>query len=108
MDGAAIQAGLQARQHIAASKAPDEPNGAVQARARKAAEEFEAVFLTTLLEGMFSGLKSDMPGGGGKSEKMYRSMMAGEYAKEISAKGGFGIADHVYREILAVQETYQK
>lgn len=108
MDAATISSSLQAQAGASAAKAADGPQSAVQARAKKAAEEFEATFLSTLIEGMFAGLKTDMPGGGGKSEKMYRSMMAGEYAKEISAKGGLGIADHVYREILAVQETYQK
>ncbi|MDH3579241.1 MAG: rod-binding protein [Hyphomicrobiales bacterium] len=77
----------------------------VRTAARKAAEEFESVFLTTLLEGMFAGMKTDGPTGGGNSEKTYRSMMLGEYAKEIAGSGGLGIADHVYREILAVQES---
>ena len=76
--------------------------------ARKAAEDFEAVFLTTFLEGMFAGLKTDPPFGGGNSEKVYRSMMLGEYAKDLAAGGGLGIADHVYRELLAVQENSQK
>lgn len=78
------------------------------ASARKAAEEFESVFLTTFLEGMFAGIKTDGPFGGGNSEKTYRSMMLGEYAREIAGNGGLGIADHVYREILAIQESSQQ
>ncbi|MGI9381597.1 MAG: rod-binding protein [Methyloligellaceae bacterium] len=81
---------------------------ALRANARKAAEEFESVFLTSMLEGMFSGLKTDAPYGGGHSEKVYRSLLVGEYAKEISRSGGIGIADHVYREILAAQEGASK
>lgn len=108
MDAAIMTAGLTASRTASPSKAAGGAEGLVQARARKAAEDFEAVFLSTLLDGMFANLKTGIPGGGGKSEKMYRSMMVGEYAKEISANGGLGIADHVYREILAVQETYQK
>ena len=76
----------------------------LHARASEAAEEFETVFLTSMLEGMFSGLKTDPPYGGGHSEKVYRSLLVGEYAKEIARGGGVGIADHVYREILAAQE----
>lgn len=105
---ATISASLGARQQATAAKPAGGPDAALQAKAHKAAAEFEAMFLGTLLQGMFTGLGTDMPGGGGKSEKMYRSMLAGEYAKEISAKGGLGIADHVYREILLVQETYRK
>lgn len=73
--------------------------------ARKAAADFESVFLTTFLEGMFAGVKTDPPFGGGNSEKIYRSMLLGEFAKDIAANGGLGIADHVYRELLSVQEN---
>ena len=75
--------------------------------AKKAAKEFEAVFLTTMLEGMFAGLgtSADAPFGGGSGEKTYRSLLTAEYAKEISKSGGLGIADHVAREMLAVQEA---
>ena len=94
------------------SPAPAEPaklpRGATDRAMREAAAEFEAVFLTTMLEGMFSGLSTDAPFGGGKSEKVYRSMMLGEYAKQISADGGLGIADHVYRELIAIQESTQR
>ena len=76
--------------------------------ARKAAEEFEAVFLTTMLEGMFTGLDAEAPFGGGPSEKTYRSMLTAEYAKEISKQGGVGIADQVTREMLAIQESSKR
>lgn len=79
-------------------------NEKTKVAARKAATEFEAVFLTTMLEGMFQGLKTDAPFGGGPAEKSYRSMLVGEYAGELARSGGIGIADHVYREILAAQE----
>lgn len=72
--------------------------------ARKAAEEFEASFLTTMLEQMWTGIEAEAPFGGGHAEKVYRSMMVGEYAKTLSAAGGIGLADHVYREMLSAQE----
>jgi Rod binding domain-containing protein len=52
---------------------------------------------------MFSGIKTDGPFGGGHAENVYRSMMSQEYAKSISKSGGVGLADHIYREILAKQ-----
>ena len=91
-----------------ASKAKSSAKAAMEASARKAAADFESVFMTTLLEGMFAGVKTDGIGGGGGSEKAYRSMLLGEYAREISANGGLGIADHVYREIIAIQESSLK
>jgi Rod binding domain-containing protein len=72
--------------------------------ARQAAEEFEATFLTSMLESMFQGIKTEAPFGGGHAEQQYRSILLGEYASEISKTGGIGIADAVYREILAIQE----
>ncbi|RMF05549.1 MAG: hypothetical protein D6773_05110 [Alphaproteobacteria bacterium] len=78
-----------------------------RAAARKTANEFEAVFLNTYLESMFSGVNTDGPFGGGESEKTYRSMLLGEYSKSIAASGGLGIADHIYRELLALQELKQ-
>lgn len=88
---------------------PRIPGGAEARRsaAREAAEEFEAVFLNTMLEGMFTGIEAEPPFGGGASEETYRSMLVSEYAKQISKSGGIGIADHVYREILAIQENAQ-
>ena len=70
----------------------------------KAAKEFETSLLTAMLEQMWTGVEAEAPFGGGHAEKVYRSMVVGEYAKSISAAGGIGIADHVYREILSAQE----
>ncbi len=105
-----IQPGAPANTHpkAALAKAAVAANGETKESARKAAEEFESMFLTNLLEGMFEGVKTDAPFGGGNSEKIYRSLMLGEYAKEISANGGLGIADHVFRELLAIQESSQR
>ena len=82
--------------------------GGIQENSRKAAEEFEAVFLTTMLEGMFTGLKAEAPFGGGSSEKTYRSLLVSEYAKQISANGGLGLADQITRDLIALQEGAQK
>lgn len=72
--------------------------------ARETAVDFEAVFLATMFQQMFSGLKTEAPFGGGYGEEVFRDMLADEYAKEVSHNGGIGLADHVYREILALQE----
>ncbi|ESR26769.1 rod-binding protein [Lutibaculum baratangense] len=75
------------------------------ARARKAAEEFESVFLNTMVAEMFTDLPTDGPFGGGQAEETYRSMLIEEYAKEMAAAGGIGLADSVLRDIIALQET---
>ena len=81
---------------------------ALKIRARRAAEDFEAVFLNTFVEQMFSGLKTDGPFGGGQSESIYRSYLSQEYATEIARSGGVGLADQVYSEILKLQEAAGK
>jgi peptidoglycan hydrolase FlgJ len=71
--------------------------------ARDTAEKFESVFLTQMLEQMFKGIKPDSEFGGGQSELVYRSMLNQYYADAISKRGGIGIADAVYSEILRLQ-----
>jgi Rod binding domain-containing protein len=80
----------------------------LEAEARTAAKEFEAVFLTTMLEGMFEGLKTDGPFGGGSAEKTYRSLLVTEYAKQMSQNGGLGLSDQITRDLIALQEGAQK
>ena len=70
----------------------------------KTAEDFEAVFLSQMLESMFKGIKTDGPFGGGHAEDMMRSFMLQEYGKVMAAGGGVGIADAVKRELLHAQE----
>lgn len=73
--------------------------------ARRAAEDFEAVFLSQMLAPMFATIKTDALMGGGPAEDIYRSLLVEEYGKAISRAGGIGIADQVQREILALQEA---
>jgi len=71
---------------------------------RRTAEEYEGIFLATLMETMFADLDVDGPFGGGQSEKIYRSMMVEQYGAEIAKRGGIGISDAITRELLALQE----
>ncbi len=74
-----------------------------RAAAKKAAEDFESVFVSQMMEPMFQGLKTDGMFGGGSGEQVFRSLMIQEVGKEISAGGGIGIADAVYGEMLRMQ-----
>lgn len=104
MDAALATAAAQLTRTVNASA----QTGAGAQVARKAAEEFESVFLTTMLEGMFTGLDAEPPFGGGSTEKTYRSLLVSEYAKQISGNGGIGIADQITRDLIALQEDAQK
>lgn len=72
---------------------------------RQVAREFEAMFINQMLQHMSAGIKSDEAFGGGPGEEMFRSMLNQEYANGLSARGGLGIADQVYRQMLAMQEV---
>lgn len=71
----------------------------------KVAEEFEAQFISQMLENMFATIPVSEELGGGFGEEMYRSLIVNEYGKIISQTGGVGMADHVKREILRTQEV---
>jgi Rod binding domain-containing protein len=75
------------------------------ARARKTAEEFEAFYLSQVLQPMFSNLSAEEPFGGGFAEDMWRSLQVEEYGKAITRAGGVGIADAIMREIMRTQEV---
>jgi len=74
----------------------------------KAAEDFESVYLSTVFETMFASIPTDGPYGGGKAEATWRSFLTNEYAKEVSAKGGIGIAASVRTELIGLQEVANK
>jgi Rod binding domain-containing protein len=84
--------------------APQGKTGA-EAKARKTAQEFETMFLEQTLDRMFATVGGDGPlGENGTGGEVYRSMLVKEYAGSIARNGGVGIANHVYREILKLQE----
>lgn len=72
---------------------------------RRAAEEFEAVFIAQMMAPMFQGLETDELFGGGPGEDIYRSVLVEEYGKSIARAGGIGLSDAIQREILRLQEA---
>ncbi len=72
---------------------------------RRVANEFEAMFINQMLQHMTAGIKLDSPFSGGPGEEMFRSLLNQEYATGMAKRGGFGIAEKVYRQMLALQET---
>ena len=75
------------------------------AAVKKIAGDFESMFISQMVEQMFTG---DSLGGDAfgspESDEIYKSMMVDEYAKAIVKSGGIGIADYVKRELLKQQE----
>jgi Rod binding domain-containing protein len=90
---------------IAVGRQPARAADSATSEVRRAAEEFEAVFLAEMLAPMFEGLDTDGLGGGGMGEQIFRPMLVERYAESISRSGGVGIADSIVRELMRLQEA---
>ena len=73
--------------------------------AKKAAQQFESVFVSQFLGSMFADIPTDGPFGGGEGEQMFRSLMLDEYGKEMEKQGGFGLSGPITSHLLKLQEA---
>ncbi len=73
-------------------------------RAHAAAQDFEAVFLNSMFQHMFTGIDGEGPFGGSGATGVWRSVLTDQYAKSIAKAGGIGIAAQVYKSLMAQQE----
>jgi peptidoglycan hydrolase FlgJ len=76
---------------------------AAAAKARATAQDFEAVFLNSMFGQMFTHV-NEGPFNGGQAASTWRSFLTDEYSKNFAKAGGIGIADSVYKELIALQE----
>ena len=91
---------------LAAANTPQAPGkSANAAQAKQTAQDFEAQFLSQMIEQMFTGVSTNGLFDGGNGEQMFRSMLFDQFGKVLAKAGGVGIADQVQREILKIQEV---
>lgn len=91
-----------------ANKPVQQPSAAsdkTKAQLKQAAQQFESIFLSEMFGLMNQDLPTDGPFDGGQGEAMMRSMLSDQYAKAVVSRGGIGLSDTVYRELLAYQES---
>lgn len=75
---------------------------------RDAAIEFEALFLSEMMNHMFAGIDVDPMFGGGSGERMFRGMMIQEYGKQMArSPNGIGLADHIQKAMIDLQSRLQ-
>jgi flagellar protein FlgJ len=87
---------------------PQKPLPANIDQLRAQARELESVFVNTLMKQMFSGIKTDQDSfGGGFGEETWRGMQSEQLATQITEAGGFGIADSLLGDLIAMQEAAQ-
>ena len=74
--------------------------------ADRVSREFEAMFLSSMLQPVFSGIKNAKGRfGGGHAEETFTAMLVEEYGKVMAKAGGVGIAGMVRQQILQMQEV---
>jgi Rod binding domain-containing protein len=74
-----------------------------QAKAKGAAQDFEAVFLNSMFSQMTSGIKGEGPFGDTTGTGVWRSMLTEQYSKSFARAGGVGISNDVYRTLILQQ-----
>lgn len=80
---------------------------ASETQLRATAEKFEQSFLSEMVRHMSEGVKTDPLTGGGHGEDNFKSFLNEQYSKAIVARGGIGVADMVYKQMLRMQEGAQ-
>ncbi len=79
------------------------------AKIAKSAQDFEAMAIGQLLEPMFDTVDTAHGlFGGGAGEEAWKPMLVQEFAKQIEARGGLGLAKPVYDAMLRMQEPNPK
>lgn len=84
------------------------PKGATQTRLLAQAQDFEVQFVNSMFQHMYTGLNSEGPFGNSTGVGAWRSFLTEEYAKNFVKAGGIGIANEVYKSLLAHQEAQAK
>jgi len=70
---------------------------------KKAAQDFEAMFVSQMMNTMFEGIDVDPLFGGGHGEEMFRSMLVNEYSQQIAHGPGLGISDQIQKAMIEMQ-----
>ena len=104
MAGMALEAVAGARKLPEAGATPP----AEMARIRKAARDFEAIFLHQMLKAMRQASGHGKVLLGGTGQKFYQDMMDDELSKAMSQSGGLGLSDLLIRDIVRRQAGEKK
>lgn len=73
-------------------------------RMKEAAQQFESQYVFQLMELMAPKIgDADGVASAGFAEETFRPQLHEAIAKEVTRKGGFGIAENVYKELLISQ-----
>src|SRR5689334_19072045 len=91
--------------NVELAKAGIDPKASAKAKAMSAAQDFEAVFLNSMVSQMFTAIEGEGPFGGAAAAGAWRPSLSEEYPNSSPKPGGIGIASQVYQTLLAQQEA---
>jgi len=70
------------------------------AKVRKAAEDFESIFLEIVMKSMRDSVQKSGLIDGGNAEDIYRSMLDSEYSKVLAAQRNTGLSANIEAQLL--------
>jgi len=70
---------------------------------RTQAKDFESMFISSMMQHMFTGIGNAGPLGNSPSVGPWRSLLTEQFAKSIANAGGLGLANQIYKSMLARQ-----
>lgn len=83
--------------------APKAPVGDTREKIKATAKDFEASFISVMMNQMFAGV-GESQASGGQGGAMFKSFLLDAFSKQMTKAGhGVGIADSVQREMLKLQ-----
>ena len=92
-------------------KLNEKPQSDQAAALRKAAEDFEAVFLFQMMKQMRSGMQKEEMFHGGMGEDVFSEMLDEEFSKKMAGHGSVGIADMLFKQLsrqFGIEDTGAK
>jgi Rod binding domain-containing protein len=96
MDDLAVSQAMSAKPALSAS---------TMAGIDKAANNFEGMFMTQMMQPMFESVSVDPTFGGGHGEEVMRSFMVQEFGKIAAKSGRIGIAPAIKNEMIRMQSA---
>ncbi|MGP1355207.1 rod-binding protein [Roseicyclus sp.] len=75
------------------------------AHLRRVSQELEAAFLAEMLKHAGIGTGRNGLGGGGAGEDQFASLLRTEHAALLTERGGIGLAESIFRALLAREPT---
>lgn len=76
-----------------------------QEQLKQASQDFEAIFLETVLKSMRQSVMKSGLMDGGHAEDLYRSMLDSEYAKSMSGLDQTGLSQMIYQQLIKTGEV---